>query len=67
MYVSEMKMPEEELKVLLDKVHGEGDHERIQLKLVDFTIDNVVETEDSKLMCLWTAYQRHKQSPTKKI
>lgn len=61
MFFSEVNMSHEELDVLLQKIHGEGEHERIQLKLVDFTLENIIPTEDSKLLCLWAAYQNHKQ------
>jgi hypothetical protein len=45
------------LKAIQEKIHGVSDHERIRVKLVDFTPENVLKTKDSKLIYATFAYE----------
>lgn len=44
----------------MKKVHGSGDDEKIELDLVEFTLENVLKTKDAKLICATLAYQKKK-------
>lgn len=61
MFLAEIKVSSEELEVILKKIHGEGDHERIQLEMFDFNLENIIKSGDGKLLSLWTAYQWHRE------
>jgi ADP-sugar diphosphatase len=50
MYLCRIKRSEEELKAIMDKIHGDSEHERIRLRLVDYSPDIILKTKDSKLI-----------------
>ena len=51
-------MKEEELKTVLDKIHGsEHEGEQIELKLINFTKKDILQTNDSKLISAAFAYE----------
>ena len=54
----DITMKEEELKTVLDKIHGsEHEGEQIELKLINFTKKDILQTNDSKLISAAFAYE----------
>ena len=43
--------------MLEQKVHGEGEHERIKIRLVDYDPLKILQCKDSKLVYLLYAYE----------
>ena len=57
LFYCHIKVSEEELHVIEQKIHGEGTHERIKVKLVDYDPTFFFNTKDSKLICALYAYE----------
>lgn len=59
LFAVEISMSKQELEKIINKIHGDSDHEQILLEIVEYNPKNVLDTRDSKLMTLSYAYDNY--------
>ena len=58
MFYVKVDVKEEEMKHILEKIHGsDGERERIKVKIIDYDPEEILKTKDSKLISLVYAYE----------
>lgn len=63
LFAVEKDLPEEELKRISEMIHGHEDEgEQIRLVIQEFTWENVLKTQDAKLISAAASYFQHKQN-----